>query len=235
MIANKIDPDRFGFFLIAIMVAMSNEKSLSEFSGKVFDRGCECDVLMKNAGRMVELFSLVHMFTMIDQNKVHNFLTLIRLKHQPVLFSDARGFFAMKRAGQPAAGVQGVFLKAGQFLTQFGDDLLIVTDLYKAFKKRVGPFDDPWHQAHSLEQVINGSDGPGPSLPDIAVALPDGLHGCRVAQDLDCVNKGFEIFPLNHVCPDFLDLLVDLINCDTRAHDHTCALLLIIIWEGVSG
>ena len=86
-----------------------------------------------------------------------------------------------------------------------------------------------------VEQVINGCNGFYPSLPDIAIAFFNRLHGCRVAEDLDCVNKGFEIFPLHHVRPDLLDLLVDLINRDTRAHDHTCALLLIIIWEGDTG
>src|SRR5208337_3155582 len=67
------------------------------------------------------------------------------------------------------------------------------------------------------------------SLLDVAIALSDGLHCRRIAQDLDCVNKRFEVLPFHHVSPDFFDFLVDFLDGDTRAHNDTCAVLLIII------
>jgi hypothetical protein len=52
---------------------------------------------------------IIRMFAMIDIYQINNLLAFIRKENQPVLFCDSRGLPAVKRAGEPAAGVQRIF------------------------------------------------------------------------------------------------------------------------------
>jgi len=56
---------------------------------------------------------------------------------------------------------------------------------------------------------------------DILVIFTDELHCCRVTQALNSISESFEILTPDHICPDFFNLLVNLFNSDTGAHDCT--------------
>ena len=56
---------------------------------------------------------------------------------------------------------------------------------------------------------------------NILIRFTNELHGCRVTQDFNSISKRFEILTPDHICPDFFNLLIDLFNSDTGAHDCT--------------
>ena len=187
------------------------------------------------------------MLPVIYQNKVDNLLAFNREKNQPVLFRDPRGLLAVEVPDNNPPTWRGSSDNRASFFPSSTMTFLFVRTCSKLSRNVLVRL--MTHVIRTLvQQIVNGRDGFYTALFDVAMAFFDRQHGFRFADDLDRVDKGFKIFPLYHVGPDFFDLLVDLINRDTRAkskdfchtrrtmkmsHSLWCGMALTDLVEGI--
>jgi len=117
--------------------------------------------------------------------------------------------------------MQWIRLKAFDLSRKFSNNFLIILKLTEAFNKCICPLDDPRHQEHSRSRS---------STEDISFTLPHWISSsdlrmsCMVAGLLRISTVSastFKILTPDHISPDFFNLLIDLIDSDTGAHDCT--------------